>query len=288
MADLNDIQAADAVKIVGSSSSGVEQTPVQSTSQGGLHINIRNNAGSELGVSGSPIRIDPTGATTQPISATSLPLPAGAATEVTLASVDTSINNIEATLRTNTPTLANTALVVRTVPYEPPTFVISAYDVVLGNNKSMIAILNPVGSPVVFKIRDIRLVNNRTTATTGVAADFRFRRITGLSAGTAITPASYDTIDTIQVGTVCSTGGTVAGESTLDLMRRVWSSDEWGPGTLDQEGLDHAFQQNFPTWQDSVDAKPIVLRAGQGLTVKCITNTTNGSFDFEITFTQES
>jgi len=39
----------------------------------------------EAGTSSDPLRVDPTGTTTQPISAASLPLPAGAATEATLA-----------------------------------------------------------------------------------------------------------------------------------------------------------------------------------------------------------
>ena len=40
-----------------------------------------------LGTSADPIRVDPTGTTTQPVSASSLPLPTGAATETTLTGV---------------------------------------------------------------------------------------------------------------------------------------------------------------------------------------------------------
>lgn len=50
------------------------------TPQRSLHTNLRNNSGTEVGTSGAPLRIDPTGSTTQPISAASLPLPTGAAT----------------------------------------------------------------------------------------------------------------------------------------------------------------------------------------------------------------
>lgn len=57
--------------------------PVRITAQRALHTNLRNNAGTEVGTSGAPLRIDPTGTTTQPISAASLPLPTGAATETT-------------------------------------------------------------------------------------------------------------------------------------------------------------------------------------------------------------
>lgn len=53
---------------------------IRMTAQKALHINIRNNSGTELGVSGAPLRVDPTGTTTQPVSAASLPLPTGAST----------------------------------------------------------------------------------------------------------------------------------------------------------------------------------------------------------------
>lgn len=50
------------------------------TAQRAVHMNLRNNSGTEIGVAGAPIRTDPTGTTTQPVSASSLPLPTGAAT----------------------------------------------------------------------------------------------------------------------------------------------------------------------------------------------------------------
>jgi hypothetical protein len=50
------------------------------TAQRGMHVNLRNNAGTEIATAAAPLRIDPTGGTTQPISAASLPLPTGAAT----------------------------------------------------------------------------------------------------------------------------------------------------------------------------------------------------------------
>jgi hypothetical protein len=50
------------------------------TSSRGLHANLRTAAGAEIGTAGSPVRVDPTGTTTQPISAATLPLPTGAST----------------------------------------------------------------------------------------------------------------------------------------------------------------------------------------------------------------
>lgn len=50
------------------------------TAKRAVHVNLRDASGAELGVSGAPVRVDPTGTTTQPISAASLPLPTGAST----------------------------------------------------------------------------------------------------------------------------------------------------------------------------------------------------------------
>jgi hypothetical protein len=55
MADLNDINAAQSVKIIGSDSTGAEKTPVDSTINGALHVNIRNNSGIEAGTTTNPI-----------------------------------------------------------------------------------------------------------------------------------------------------------------------------------------------------------------------------------------
>jgi hypothetical protein len=52
-----------------------------------LGVGLRKSASGgsvEAGTSSDPLRIDPTGTTTQPVSAASLPLPTGAATETTL------------------------------------------------------------------------------------------------------------------------------------------------------------------------------------------------------------
>lgn len=41
---------------------------IRITSSRGMHINLRNASGTELGVAGAPLRVDPTGTTTQPVS----------------------------------------------------------------------------------------------------------------------------------------------------------------------------------------------------------------------------
>lgn len=54
MADLNELQATGITKLIGADASANEQTPVQSTANGGLHINVRNNAGTESGTTANP------------------------------------------------------------------------------------------------------------------------------------------------------------------------------------------------------------------------------------------
>lgn len=48
-----------------------------------------------LGTSGNPLRIDPTGTTTQPVSMASAPLPSGAATEATLAALNAKVVTVD-------------------------------------------------------------------------------------------------------------------------------------------------------------------------------------------------
>ena len=58
MADLNDSQASQSVKIIGADSSGAEQVPVQSTTNGAIHTNLRNGDGVEIGVLATPLITD--------------------------------------------------------------------------------------------------------------------------------------------------------------------------------------------------------------------------------------
>ena len=57
MADLTDLQAAGSTKLVGSNSSGTENNAVDATLAGGLHTNLRNVNGLEIGTELNPIQI---------------------------------------------------------------------------------------------------------------------------------------------------------------------------------------------------------------------------------------
>lgn len=71
------------------------------------YINLRNASGTELGVAAAPLRIDPTGTTTQPISAVSLPLPTGAATSANQSTEITALQIIDNVAHANDSALNN-------------------------------------------------------------------------------------------------------------------------------------------------------------------------------------
>jgi len=157
-----------------------------------------------------------------------------------------------------------------------------------GNNKSMFSIVNTTGSTVVIKIQEIYLVNVQTTNVSGIPISFEMRRIVSHSSGTSITTESADLSDTLNASVTLRTGATVSTESTTLLWRNIWSADDWQVGSADIESADHTSQSLIPIYSKKNQAsKSITLRANQGLTLKCATNTTIGLFDIMVVFTQE-
>lgn len=171
--------------------------------------------------------------------------------------------------------------------FQDPTFVVNAVDVQIANNKSMISLLNNSGSTVIIRLRQIKIINSRVTPLTGVTSDFRLYRITGHSSGTLLTSLPHDTNDSINGSVTARTGATLSGTAANHLYRWQWSSDEWGTGTLDQEGYDHGLQNLLSAYKQLDSSKPIILRAGEGITINHVFNSTNGTFDLSLVFTQD-
>jgi hypothetical protein len=169
---------------------------------------------------------------------------------------------------------------------ENPTFVAQASDVVIGNNKSMLSIVN-TSSTVIVKVREIYLVNAQNTAVTGVTGSFSLLRITGHSSGTSITAGMHDTTQTLDAGVTVRTGSTVSGEDATIYRRWKFSTDEWAQGAQDVESMDHVSTVVRPVFYQAINSKPITLRQNQGLHVKHTVNSTAGSFDIVVIFTTE-
>lgn len=74
---------------------------VRITAKRAIHANLRNVAGTEVGTAAAPVRVDPTGTTTQPVSAASLPLPTGAATLAEQQTQTTALQLLDDTVATD-------------------------------------------------------------------------------------------------------------------------------------------------------------------------------------------
>lgn len=178
--------------------------------------------------------------------------------------------------------------VVTSKEQQNPTFLAYAGDVQIGNNKSMISLVNASGSTVKVKIREIKIISAQTTAVTGLISTMTLLRCTNHSAGTSLTPQAYDTTDTLSGSVTARTGATISGELAPVIRKWNWSTDEYGVGAQDIESMDHALAELLPGWGYPFGTKPFTLNANEGLTLKQIVNSTVGTFNISIIFTVET
>jgi hypothetical protein len=172
---------------------------------------------------------------------------------------------------------------------QEPTFITVVSGVQLDMNKSMFSLYNSgTSSPVVLKIRKISIINVQTSQIGGTVANFEIRRITSHSAGTTINPQTLDTRNSLNSVVSAKTGGTVTGESADIITRYLWSAEEWSVGSSLAESQEHAQQTLVPAWNlQEFNLSPLTLRANEGFTIKQTVNTTAGSFDVVVIFSQE-
>lgn len=169
-------------------------------------------------------------------------------------------------------------------------FTVMAINITVGNNKSLLSLYNPTGSGKIVRLREFYLRNPQTSAVTGVAGDFRLFRFAMGSAptgGASVAVVKHDTADTLGTGIVAGTGHTISGEETNALDRIIMSTDDWGPGTLDQEGAQQNIANYLPARSKrDPQLKAFTARGGQGLHMKFATNSTAGTMDIIFVFTQ--
>jgi len=261
---------------------------------------------------------------TQPISAASLPLPTGASTSALQTTGNTSLSNIDgklpaalvggrldenvgAWLGSTAPTVGQKAM-ASSVPVvmasnqsaipvtqagsSEITFTVMSLNTTLSNNKSLLSIFNPVGSGVKIKLREFYIRNPQTSAVTGVAGDFRiyrFAKATAPTGGTTVNPVKHDSSDSIVAGLDCRSGATAIGTEEADpLDRIIQSTDDWGPGTLDQEGAQQNIANYLPARaKRDAQIKAFTCNPGEGLHMKFATNSTAGTQDIIFVCTQE-
>lgn len=171
-----------------------------------------------------------------------------------------------------------------TLPDYLPTFVANFESIAFAANKNMAHIQNAVGSTVTVYVMRVWVNTPQTAAVTGVATALNLKRATSITAPTAATPVLFDTTQTLNASVTCGSAGTVVGEATPSLGRRWFTTDEWGPGTLDMEGMLAILNNNAPMFDFTRNPmKPVTLRAGEALFLKNITSTV-GALDVQIEF----
>lgn len=161
-----------------------------------------------------------------------------------------------------------------------PTFYALADAVAFAANKHHIAVMNAAGSGKMVSIRKIYHINLSLLAVTGVAVRFDVKKATAVSAGTAITPQSCDSDDTLPAGITVATGATVT-EGAL-LYPVTTQNDEL---TAANTAIANYLMQATNLQPEGIEIKEYRLRPGEGLTVKQITSSTVGSFAWLIVFT---
>lgn len=174
--------------------------------------------------------------------------------------------------------------IFRVLPYEPKTYSVTASNITLANQKSMIAIQNTGTS--IIKIRKIYLTNTQSANNTGVIVNFRLQRIESFSGGTSLNPFPHNTLNGPVAGVTVATNATIVSESAL-FRDSFWSSDEWSVDKTDTESTDHTSQELIPWYFADHNEQPITLIQNQGLHVKCNTPTTAGTFTITIVYTSE-
>ncbi len=161
--------------------------------------------------------------------------------------------------------------------------------ITFGNLKSMAGLFNGGASTKVLRILRIWALNNQTAAVTGVLVNLELRKITALSGGTAISPRKMDSNNADLDAAVYAAHGGTATDSDL-LKKYLWSNDEpaASAATTDEWETIIALNVLWDAGFRDTSMQKYTLRAGEGIHLKCVTNTTVGNMDIVIEFTQEA
>ena len=170
------------------------------------------------------------------------------------------------------------------------TYTASAIGATFANAKHMLGIFNGSGSGRVIRIYRVWVLNNQTTAVTGVLTTFALRRTSAQTGGTAITAVKHDSnSENMPAQAVIATGATITLTADNPLRAWAWSNDE--PSV--SSGTSDEFETLIPlncVWDSTGDntIEPIVLREGQGITVQHTGSSAVGVCDVYVEYTLAS
>ena len=147
------------------------------------------------------------------------------------------------------------------------TYTASALGVAFASNKSLLGIFNAHATRKV-KLYRVWALNNQTGAVTGVLTSMLLRKISALSAGTAVTPVAHDTGNTSfdLTSVTCVTGGTFTNTGDTAFRQVMWSGDEPAVSSATSDEL----QCIWPLmcfWDSTGDSniEPFVCNTSEGI-----------------------
>lgn len=168
------------------------------------------------------------------------------------------------------------------------TFTVYGPAVAYNTSKSLVDLTNGDATKIA-KLFRLWLLNNQTSAVTGVVLLLLFRRLTAASSGgTSLTPIQHDTGGTALDGDITTgTGRTVTAGSTF---RRVMvSSDEPTVSGASWDELECIvpFSVLWDSGYGDSNVAPMTFRQNQGFDLQQSTTSTVGTSDIHYEFTQE-
>ena len=146
------------------------------------------------------------------------------------------------------------------------TYTAAAIGIAFASNKSLLGLYNAHASRKVRLYR-VWLLNNQTAAVTGVITTMTLRKISALSAGTAVTPVAHNTGDvSVDLTSVTSvTGGTFTNTGDNAFRQIIWSTDEPAVSSATSDELQCIVPLNC-IWDSTGDSniEPLTLNTNEG------------------------
>jgi hypothetical protein len=147
------------------------------------------------------------------------------------------------------------------------TYTAYATGIAFASNKSLLGLFNAHATRKV-KLYRAWVLNNQTSAVTGVLTSMLLRKISALSAGTAITPVAHDTGNTgVDLTSVtCVTGGTFTNTADNAFRQIMWSGDEPAVSSATSDEL-QCIVPLMCIWDSTGDSniEPFVCNTNEGI-----------------------
>lgn len=156
------------------------------------------------------------------------------------------------------------------------------------SNKSMLTLFNGSGSGRIIRVKRIWQLNNQTSGVTGAITTMEIRRISASTGGTAASVVKHDTSsESLPAQVTTATGPTDTLTSDPALMRYMWSNDEPAVSSLvsDETETIPLLACTFDAATGDADLEPLVLREGEGVSVRHTGASAVGVCDVIIEFT---